>query len=406
MLIYTVAEISSYLKSLLDQDELLGDVWVSGEVSNCRPAVSGHWYWTLKDGDAQLNCVMWKGQATRQASLPEDGRAFQLHGQISVYPQGGRYQMYVDHVEPVGVGDLYRQFEALKAQLEAEGLFDPARKRTLPAWPRAIGVVTSAQAAALRDICKVLGRRWPLAEVRVAPALVQGEGAPDAIVAALRAIARAEVDVVLLARGGGSIEDLWAFNSEMVARAIAACPVPVISGVGHETDFTIADFVADLRAATPSVAAEMATPNAEELKQLVDDHAERLARRAQARLASAGDDLRRLNSRLVLASPARAVARQAEALRQLRQRLARAEAARLRLAGADVAGLERRLAALSPQATLARGYAHVRRRPDGATVRHLADIGPGIGLTVRVADGTFDAVVPGQATLFDLEQTR
>jgi exodeoxyribonuclease VII large subunit len=406
MLIYTVSEISSYVKSLLDQDELLGDVWVSGEVSNCRPAASGHWYWTLKDGDAQLSCVMWKGQAVRQASLPEDGQAFQLHGQISVYPQGGRYQMYVDHVEPVGVGDLYRQFEALKAQLETEGLFDPGRKRPLPAWPRAIGVVTSAQAAALRDICKVLGRRWPLAEVRVAPALVQGEAAPDAIVAALAAIGRANVDVVLVARGGGSIEDLWAFNSEAVARAIAACPVPVISGVGHETDFTIADFVADVRAATPSVAAEMATPNAEELKQLVDDHAERLRRSAQSRLVIAAEELRRIGSRLLLASPMRPVTRQAEAVRQLRQRLARAAASQLRLAGADVAGLDRRLAALSPLATFARGYAHVQRRPDGATVRHVADIRPGVGLTVRVADGSFDAVVPGQATLFDLEQTR
>ncbi len=403
MQVYTVAELSSHIKSVLDADPLLGDVWVAGEVSNCIEARSGHWYWTLKDADAQLACVMWKGMAARQSTLPENGQAFQLHGIVSVYSQQGRYQLIVDHIEPVGLGDLHQQFEALKAKLEAEGLFAPERKRPLPAWPRTIGVVTSAQAAALRDICNVLGRRWPLAEVRVAPTLVQGDEAPKRIVAALAAIGQAGVDVVIVARGGGSIEDLWAFNDEAVARAIAACPVPVVSGVGHETDFTIADFVADLRAPTPSAAAEQCTPDGEALAQMVDEHAARIAWIAHRRLDGARTDLDRALRRLSLASPRQATARQRDVVRAGRERLRRAMAARLRLARADVDSLGRRLIALSPDATLARGYAHVRRTADGRTVRSVRDAPAGAGLLVRVADGSFEAVVPGQARLFDME---
>jgi exodeoxyribonuclease VII large subunit len=346
---------------------------------------------------------MWKGQAARQSALPADGQAFQLHGVVSVYPQAGKYQLVVDRVEPVGLGDLHQQFELLKAKLAAEGLFDAERKRPLPQWPRVIGVVTSAQAAALRDIAKVLARRWPLAELRVAPTLVQGEAAPAAIVAALGAIGRAGPEVVIVARGGGSIEDLWAFNDEGVARAIAACPVPVVSGVGHETDFTIADFVADLRAPTPSAAAELVTPDGEALTQLVDDYAGRLAFVARRRLEAAVLDLERLNRRLGLASPARAVARHRDAVRADRDRLRRAVVGRLRLERSAVDGQGRRLAALSPEATLARGYAHVQRKTDGVTVRSTRDARAGATLVVRVADGRFEAVVPGQPTLFDME---
>jgi exodeoxyribonuclease VII large subunit len=404
MEILTVAELTDYLKGVFDGDPLLADVWVEGEVSNCRPAASGHWYWTLKDGDASLRCVMWRTQVMSQASLPEDGRSFLLHGAVSVYPAGGQYQLYVDHCEAVGLGDLYQRFEQLKARLAAEGLFELERKRPLPAYPRRIGVVTSPDAAALRDVCKVLTRRWPAAEVWVAPAPVQGEGAPARLVAALAAIGRSGADVVILTRGGGSIEDLWAFNDEALARAIAACPVPVISGVGHETDVTIADFVADLRAPTPSAAAELATPDARELAQAVDEMQERLGRGLMWRLEGATQGLTLLTHRLGHGSPQRRIGELAARVAADRARLDRALAARVRLFRADLDGQLRRLGALSPQATLARGYAHVSRQQDGRAVRSTRDVSAGAGLTVRVTDGAFEAVVAGQAAMFGGEE--
>ncbi len=397
----TITELNAYIKALIDGDPVLADVWVEGEVSNCKPAASGHWYFSLKDEGGTVACVIWKGQALGMVHLPEDGRRFLMHGYVSVYPAQGRYQYYVDHCEPAGLGDLHREFERLKARLDAEGLFDPERKRPLPRYPERIGIVTSPQAAALRDVGRVLERRWPVAEVILAPTLVQGEGAPAQIARAIERIGRAGVDVVIVTRGGGSIEDLWAFNDEGVARAIAACPVPVIAGVGHEIDFTIADFVADLRAPTPSAAAELATPDARELRQAVDERRDRLAAATGERLAASRVDVERLAHRLGRATPHRTV--QAARVRVLdhRERLARDVSTRLRLAQTRVDGVRGRLAALSPQATLARGYAHVTLARDGRTVRLKRDVGAGVGVRVRVADGSFGAVVEGQAGLFD-----
>jgi len=399
--IYSVSDLTAYIKALFDDEPVLADVWVRGEVSNCRPAASGHWYWTLKDGEASLRCVMWRYQAAQQSCLPDDGAAILVHGAMSVYPAGGQYQLYVDHCEAVGQGDLARQFERLKAKLEAEGLFAPVRKRPLPAFPRRIGIVTSAGAAALADVCHVLARRWPSAELRLAPTLVQGDGAPDEIVAALGAIGRAGVELVILCRGGGSLEDLWAFNDERVARAIVACPVPVICGVGHETDFTIADFVADVRAPTPSAAAEVATPDARELAMLVDEVRERLAHEIRGRLDGAALEARGRARRLAVASPGRAVAEAGRRVADRRERLARALAASVRLRRAEVEGRGRRLATLNPAATLARGYAHVSRRADGRPVRSAGDVTAGEAIDVRVHDGGFGAVVEGQRTLFE-----
>jgi exodeoxyribonuclease VII large subunit len=242
VIIHSVSEVTSHLKALLESDALLTDVWVQGEVSNFTPAASGHWYWTLKDESAALQCVMWRSRVSAQTYTPEVGESLLAHGYVSVYETAGKVQLYADHVEPAGRGDLYRRFEELKARLAAEGLFDEERKRPLPRFPRRIGVVTSLDAAALRDVCRVLARRWPSVEVLVSPTLVQGDAAPAEIVAAIEAIQRSDVDVVIVTRGGGSLEDLWAFNDEGVARAVAGCAVPVISGVGHETDFTICDF--------------------------------------------------------------------------------------------------------------------------------------------------------------------
>ena len=264
----TVTQVTRYVKSLLDGDYALQDLWVEGEVSNFKVTASGHAYFTLKDSEASLRCVMWRSDVRRQDMLPQDGQSVLAHGRVSVYEVAGAYQLYVDHLQPVGLGRLYLEFEALKQRLAEEGLFDPAQKRPLPPFPQRVGVVTSPTAAALRDILNVLARRYPLVQVVLSPTLVQGDQAPPQIVTAIQALNDlANIDLIIVARGGGSLEELWAFNDERVARAIAASRVPVISGVGHEVDFTIADFAADVRAPTPSAAAELAVPEG-----VRDDH--------------------------------------------------------------------------------------------------------------------------------------
>jgi exodeoxyribonuclease VII large subunit len=393
MIVRTVGEVTLHVKALLDGDPLLSDLWVSGEVSNFTRAASGHWYFTVKDDEAALRCVMWRSKAAAQAQVPANGDALLVHGDVSVYAAGGQFQLYADHVEPAGLGDLHREFEALKARLAAQGLFDQERKRPLPRFPRRIGVVTSLDAAALRDVCQVLRRRWPGAEVLVSPTPVQGEAAPPRIVAALDAAGRSGADVVIVTRGGGSIEDLWAFNDEAVAHAIAACPVPVVAGVGHETDVTIADFVADVRAATPTAAAELATPDGRELRMSVDELRNRASRLAVDGVSTRRRDTASLMRRLEMSAPARRLEAQREIVAGYRARLERAAASRLRLARADLAGLTSRMEALSPAATLERGYSRVRLLADGRTVRHAAQVAAGDGLGIDVADGSFEAVV-------------
>jgi exodeoxyribonuclease VII large subunit len=258
---WSVTELTRRVRLLLDTDPELQDAWVQGELSNLSRPASGHVYFTLKDSGASLRCVMWKTDAARLRVAVQDGMAVEAHGHVSVYEAGGQYQLYVDTLKPAGEGALYAEFLRLKALLEAEGLFDAARKRSIPDLPRRIGIVTSATGAALRDILNTLRRRLPLLEVVLAASPVQGDEAPAALALALAELNRvAEPDVILLARGGGAIEDLWAFNDERVVRAVIASRAPVICGVGHETDFTLADFAADLRAPTPTAAAEMATP--------------------------------------------------------------------------------------------------------------------------------------------------
>ncbi|HRJ45551.1 MAG TPA: exodeoxyribonuclease VII large subunit, partial [Caldilineaceae bacterium] len=271
----TISAVTTHIVNLFEGDELLRDVWLLGEVSNWKKAASGHIYFSLKDAGASLSGVMWKGNAFRHTWLPREGDQVMAHGYVGVYPERGSYQFYADEIRPAGRGQLYAQFEALKEKLAGEGLFDAERKRPIPSTPRRLGVVTSAGAAALRDVLRVLSQRWPLVEVILFPTLVQGNDAPGQIVAALEAANRFgnggslfdgdPVDTILLVRGGGSIEDLWAFNDEKVARAVAASRAPVIAGVGHETDFTIVDFVAVLRAPTPSAAAAAAVPDRWEL---------------------------------------------------------------------------------------------------------------------------------------------
>jgi exodeoxyribonuclease VII large subunit len=393
--VYSVRAITAYIKERLRVDQTLQDLWLEGEISNWRQAPSGHVYFTLKDPDASIRCVMWRSTLPRLSYLPAgDGEAVLAHGYISVYEPSGQYQFYVDELEPVGLGALQAQFEQLKARLAQEGLFDEARKRPLPTFPRRIGVVTSPVGAALRDIINVLRRRYPLAEVILSPTQVQGEDAPLQIVGALQALSQVEdVDVIILARGGGSLEDLWAFNDEQVARAIAALPIPVVCGVGHETDFTIADFVADLRAPTPSVAAELVTPDRDELA--------RRLRRFRAQLA-AGVEEANARRRHMLAGEMRALRRLSPQtwIDRRRQRVddlgrvaQRTIVHRLALGRERLNGLSFRLSALNPQATLARGYAIVRHIEDGRVVSRVGQIMPGDRLSVQVSDGEFGSIV-------------
>ncbi len=392
--VWTVAGITRCIQEMFDSDDQLQEVWVEGEVSNLTRARSGHLYFTLKDAEAQIKCVMWRSQASALRFAPQQGDAVRAHGRVSVYITGGVYQLYTDTMQPAGRGDLHRQFEALKAKLEAEGLFDPERKKPLPSFPHRIGVVTSADAAALSDIINVLSRRFPLAEVLLAPALVQGPMAPSQIVRALAALdGRDDVDVIILARGGGSLEDLEAFNDERVARAVAGCRLPVITGVGHETDFTIADFVADLRAPTPSAAAELATPDVQELRAGVDRMQMRLASGLTGRLEEARWRLEAVSRALGMLSPRQRLLSLTQRLDEMQSRSERAITRLLQMHHQNLTGLGRALVAVSPPATLARGYAIVRRADSGVVVMTPGQVAAGDRLKVQVHGGQFQAEV-------------
>jgi exodeoxyribonuclease VII large subunit len=390
---WTVSQLTQHIKNLLESDLDLQDVWLTGEISNFSRAFSGHLYFTLKDAGAAISCVMWRSDAEQLAWKPAQGAATLAHGHISVYAPRGNYQLYVDRLQPAGLGDLHARFEELRDRLKAEGLFDAERKKALPPFPRLLGIATSPQAAALRDVLNVLRRRYPLARVLFAPTPVQGDLAPPRIVAALRALdARDDVDVILVVRGGGSLEELWAFNDERVARAIAACRHPVVSGVGHETDFTIADFVADLRAPTPSAAAELAVPDQTELRQRIDAWSLHLERNLARRLTRARQGLAQQERALQRLSPRARIEAHRQQVDDLTRQAARATTHRLALLRSELAAREARLAALSPLATLERGYAIVRREDTGAVVRSVGQVRPGDALSIRVQDGEFGAV--------------
>jgi exodeoxyribonuclease VII large subunit len=398
MRIYHVGELVTYLKELLETDAGLDDIWVGGEMSNVSLSGSGHYYFTLKERNSQVKCVLFRGQALWQTLVPQNGLAVLAHGRISLYEASGQIQLYVDLLQSEGQGKLALEFEQLKARLDAEGLFAPERKRPLPSLPLRIGVVTSPQAAAFQDILNVLGRRYPLATLVLAPTLVQGENAPPQIVSALQALNALNgpqaVDVILVARGGGAPEELAAFNDERVARAVFASRVPVITGVGHETDTTIVDYVSDLRAPTPSAAAELIAPDVADLAQTVEALRRLLWDVMSAQLGDLAGDLAAQQDRLARYSPQAQVA-------QWRQRVdTLAETGRLHLGHtlslnrARLATRQAELAALSPAAISARGYAVVRNRRTGAVLRRAADASPGDLLEIHLQDG----VVPARVT--------
>ncbi len=436
--VYSVTRLTREVRALLDRG--LGVIWIEGELSNFSQPASGHWYFSLKDRDAQLRCAMFRMKNVLVGFTPRAGSQVLLRGRISVYEARGEYQLIVEHLEEAGVGALKREFERLKSRLAAEGLFAPERKRLLPRFPRRIGVITSPTGAALRDVLHILARRYPAAAVLIYPAPVQGAAAVPALVRALAlASVRAECDVLILARGGGSLEDLWAFNDEQVARAIHACSVPVVSGVGHEVDFTIADFVADARAPTPSAAAELVAPDRQACLEALARTAQRLALGMRRELRGVTLRVESVERRLRLAHPGVRLAQQMQRLDDLAQRLGAAVRSRshhdsVRLAdlqarlahcsprhsvqeyGARAARLQARLAhaasaslahlthrlalaqrglhTVSPLATLSRGFAIVTG--EEGILTDAASVAPGSPIEARLARGTLTARVTGR----------
>lgn len=390
-----VAELALYLKELLDRNDILQNIWVQGEISNCKIYSSGHCYFTLKEGEAQLSCVFFK-HARLRSSAPDlhDGVAIAANGRISFYERDGKLQLYVDGVKPLGTGALFQRFEQLKTRLAAEGLFDAERKRPLPEQPTVIGIVTSPQAAALRDMLRVLHTRYPLVRVILSPTLVQGSEAPAAIAAAIdRLNEHDEADVIIVGRGGGSIEELWAFNEELVARAIARSRIPVISGVGHETDFTIADFVADVRASTPTAAATAAVPDIEEWREGVLDRQQMLREIIIEQLADLNEQLADAQRELHRVSPLDMIDRRRQQLDETGERLQARMQYLLTLQEERLRGMALRLHALSPLLTIARGYAVVRHDRDGAVVSSVQQVQAYERLTIQVQDGTIPVEV-------------
>ena len=388
----SVTQLNEYLKMLLDGDRVLSNVFVRGEISNYKLYSSGHAYFTLKDDAGQLKSVMFRSYCSRMAFLPEDGMRVIAHGRVSVYESSGQYQLYVDDMQPDGAGSLAMRFEQLKRKLAAEGLFDESRKRPLPPMPRRIGVITSPSGAAVHDIIHVLGRRFPASEMILYPSEVQGTQAPAQLIAGVEFFSMTQlVDVIILGRGGGSAEDLWAFNDEYLARAVASCSVPIISAVGHESDFTICDFVADRRAPTPSAAAEIAVPDMREILRSLLSAQMGLQASLQKHIVQEKRILDRITQSRVFSRPE-------QMLDSFRLRLDEREAALERAAGQtmrykqqSMQAIAGRLQALSPMAVLARGYATVGQ--NGATITSIQQINEQDVIEIRFADGAARAKV-------------
>jgi exodeoxyribonuclease VII large subunit len=390
--VYSVSRLNREVRSLLESG--LGALWVEGEISNLARPASGHWYFSLKDRDAQVRCAMFRQRNALSRFTPKEGQLVVAFARVSLYEPRGDYQLLVELMEDAGLGALQRAFDQLKARLAAEGLFAAERKRTLPAAPRRIGVITSPTGAAIRDIVQVLRRRCPSAHILIYPSPVQGAAAAAALIAAIElAGARLEVDVLILARGGGSLEDLWAFNDERLARAIFASPIPIVTGIGHEIDFTIADFVADLRAPTPSAAAQLVAPDAAVWRQRLGQLLARFAAAARRALKSEQSRLDGLIRRLHQAHPGARLLTHSQRLDELEARLRLSLRARIAAAAARLEGAARALQAVSPLATLDRGFAVVTRVSDGALITDAAQLAVGESFDARLARGSLRAAV-------------
>ena len=390
--VLTVTQVNNYVKAKLDGDRLLAALAVRGEISNYKRYPSGHHYFSLKDQEGALKCVMFRTAAQRLRFQPENGMKVVARGRITVYPRDGAYQLYTDALIPDGAGELAVAFEQLKAKLYEEGLFDLAHKKPLPAYPGTIALITSAAGAAVHDMLRILKARWPLAEVNLLPVRVQGATAAAELAGALRYANRFRLgDIIIIGRGGGSMEDLWSFNDEALARTIYSSEIPVISAVGHEPDVTISDFVADLRAATPSNAAELAVPDWRELSQRLDQYAARLERAMGARLEAERRRLDRLSRSRMLQDPEAPIRLKRQTLERQQERLQSAMRSQLQLRRSTLAALAGGLDAMSPLKVLARGYALIRSE-EGAVIRSVDQIALGQRLHLRLKDGQADVI--------------
>lgn len=387
-----VSQLTTYLRQLLEDDPILQDVWVEGEISNFARPSSGHLYFTLKDGDSAVRCVMWRNAAQRMTFSPREGLAVQAHGSMGIYEVSGQVQLYVDTLRPAGEGALYQEFLRLKAKLEAEGLFEEENRRVLPRLPKVIGIVTSPTGAALQDMLDTLRRRYPVAEVVLSPSPVQGIDAPAGLVTALaRLNQEVKPDVILIGRGGGSIEDLWAFNDETVARAVAASQAPVISGVGHETDFTLTDFAADRRAPTPTAAAELATPDRMELLGIIAELENRHNASLREFLVVLGWEIAQWTNTLERHSPLYRVDNYRQRLDEVQFRLERSIQSNFDHTRLTLAHLLQSLNSLSPMAVLNRGYAIVTREEDAQVVKDASQVAIDEKINIRVSQGNLTA---------------
>ena len=391
--VLSITQINEYIRSVIDRDGLLAGVAVRGEISNYKMYPSGHHYFTLKDENSALKCVMFKGNAVRLRFRPENGMKIIAMGRISVYPRDGAYQLYCTAMAVDGIGDLHAAFEQLKAKLGAQGLFDPTHKKPLPQYPGTIGIITSSAGAAIHDMLRILNKRYPLTRVRLLPVRVQGAEAPGEIAAAIRyANYHQLADVLIVGRGGGSIEDLWAFNDERVAYAIYESRIPVISAVGHEPDVTISDYVADVRAATPSNAAELAVPDREALQQTMDGMSAAMAAALKRQMQSARRHLQVLSQSNCLQSPEAYLHLRADALQTSANRLAAAQSKLLHLHKQRFISHAAKLDAMSPLKVIARGYA-IAQTADGALLQSVHQVKAGDTVTVSLRDGKVNTTV-------------
>ena len=391
--VLSVTQINEYIRSRMDADPMLTQVAVRGEISNYKLYPSGHHYFTVKDEGGALKCVMFKGNALRLRFRPENGMKIIAMGKISVFPRDGAYQLYCSAMVLDGVGDLHAAFEQLKAKLAAQGLFDPAHKKPIPKYPKVIGIVTSSAGAAVHDMLRIIRKRYPLTEVRLFPVRVQGVEAPPEIVGAIRYANRYKMaDVLIVGRGGGSIEDLWAFNDERVAYAIYESEIPVISAVGHEPDVTISDFVADLRAATPSNAAELAVPDQDTLLQTLDTMSDSMTTCLSRQVKNARQHLRVLSSGAALKSPTAYLDQKRKTLELLNSRLVSNQKSTLDKKKQRFVGLTAKLDAMSPLKVLTRGYA-MASTEDGSVLRSVRQVKPGDCVNVSLGDGSLQACV-------------
>ena len=391
--VITITQLNEYIRSRMDADPLLTQVAVKGEISNYKLYPSGHHYFTLKDESSALKCVMFKGNAMRLRFRPENGMKIIAMGKVSVFPRDGAYQLYCSAMAMDGVGDLYAAFEQLKKKLAAQGLFDPAHKKPLPKFPGTIGIITSSAGAAVHDMLRILHKRYPLSNVRLLPVRVQGTEAPDEIAAAIRYANHYKLaDLLIVGRGGGSIEDLWAFNDERVAYAIYESRIPVISAVGHEPDVTISDYVADLRAATPSNAAELAVPDQEALRQSLDAMSSAMATALSRQLKAAQQHLTILSQSPALQSPTGYLEQRSKSLELLKNRLISAQTQCISKKNARYIAAVSKLDALSPMKVLTRGYS-MAQTERGEVLRSVRQVDPGERITISLSDGSLTAAV-------------